>query len=188
MAKRLKKPLEKQLFLMLMTLFMSAAGAQSITSITINPTNAEVGQAVKVTVDAEGDSANCGLRIEWGNGEFIREKVSDGQKFPVTYSYAYKKAGEYNVIAKGEKVGSRLPCVGKASSKLAVASVPVARKTATTTAHCPADWVLDKKSINKKTGAYWCKAKQGAKFPEAKFACGDKLNYAEKKGMIGCQP
>ena len=49
---------------------------------------------------------------------------------------------------------------------------------------------LDKKSVNKKTGAYTCTAKAGTAAPASHAACPGSLSYFEnsKKGHLGCKP
>ncbi len=176
--------------------FSAAAMAGSISGVKVEPANATVGQQVKVTVDGT-DEGICGLRVEYGNGEFDLTKMSEGKdKFPRSFMKSYNKAGTYTVTAKGGRDGSAMGCPGetKATVTIAEAPKPVAVAPAAPVAvaaaapACPDGYVLNKASVQK-TGAYACAAKKGAVKPEKAMECPAGTEYfATPKGSsLGCK-
>ena len=189
----------KSISVLCLSLLCSAAFAQTLVSVKVDKPQVLAGQAVQASVAFDvGNSVNCGIRFDWGDGTGEDIKVEDAQKIPLVMNHTYAKAGNYTVAVTPKKVTSRLGCLGKAQSAVvkvrapaAVAVAPVAPvqaiKSATTP--CPAGWTLNAKSVNKKTQAFSCNAKPGTAVPEKKLACEGTTGYFEntKKGVIGCQ-
>ena len=194
----------KSISILCLSLLCSAAMAQTLVGVKVDKPQVMAGQAVQATVDLDADnSANCGLRFEWGDGEGMDVRIDDMKKIPYVISHTYAKAGDYTIAVSPKKVTSRLGCIGKAKSAMVKVSaaaaaaaapavaVPAAPAPAVKTAAntCPAGWALNTKSVNKKTKAFSCTAKPGTAAPEKKLACEGSTGYFEnvKKGVIGCQ-
>jgi hypothetical protein len=174
-----------------------AVMAQKLVDVKVDVAQAQVGQTVTATVGLEAtDRPNCGLRVRWGDGAVTERRINDAKSFPVVATHAYAKAGDYTVVADPGRVGGSLGCVGKKASTAVkvvappppVAAAPAAKAPAGPA--CPDGWMLNTKSVVKKTGAYTCTAKAGTALPEKKPACPGDLTYFEngKKGMLGCKP
>lgn len=183
----------------LLALFASQAQAQKMTGISVDKAQAQAGQPVTATVALEtaDNLAHCGLMINWGDGATEDIKIFKMEHVPVVRQHTYAKPGSYNITAEAKKVTSHLGCQGKkvsAKVDVAAAAKAAAAPAATATAakpasHCPDGWKLDAKSVNKKTGAFTCKAKVGTPLPEKKLECAGETGYFEnaKKGQIGCR-
>lgn len=179
-------------------LLASAAQAQTLSNVVVEPSNAKVGEAVKVTVNlaVEGGATNCGLRIHFGDGVTQDFKVNQAKDVPAVFTHTYTKAGQYQVMAEGKTVGL-LKCLGKNQSATVNVAAPAATTTiasaapakSSTAPSCPEGWKLNTKSVNKKTGAYVCNAKPGTSVATKPVCPGD-LTYFEntKKGQLGCRP
>lgn len=174
---------------------LSFAGA--ITGVKVEPANAVVGAQVKVTVSGDNEGI-CGLRVEYGNGDVDVTKMNAGKDdFPRSFSKSYNKPGTYTITAKGGREGSTFGCVGESRTTVTIAEAPkpaaapaAAAATATAaTPACPDGYALNKASVNKKTGAFSCSAKKGAKKPETAMACPAGTEYfANAKGSsLGCR-
>ena len=171
-----------------------------ISGVKIEPASAQVGAAVKVIVSGT-DEGVCGLRVEYGNGDVDVTKMAKGRDdFPRSFSKTYNKAGTYTVIAKGGRDGSTFGCNGEARAQVVVAEAPkaaaaaaaapaAAAGAAAAAPACPDGYVLNSKSVNKKTGAFTCAAKKGATKPEKALACAAGTEYfATPKGSsLGCR-
>ena len=175
------------------------AMAGDISGVKIEPASTQVGAAVKVSVSGT-DEGICGLRVEYGNGDVDVTKMSKGKDdFPRSFSKTYNKAGTYTVVAKGGRDGSTFGCNGEARAQVVVAeapqpaaaAAPAAAATAAAMAApaCPDGYLLNSKSVNKKTGAFTCAAKKGASKPEKALACAAGTAYfATPKGSsLGCR-
>jgi hypothetical protein len=179
----------------------AVAFAGAISDVKVEPANAVVGAQVKVTVSG-ADEGNCGLRVEYGNGDADVTKMSAGKdNFPRSFTKTYNKAGTYTVIAKGGKEGSTFGCPGEVKTTVTIAEAPkpvaaasagggakpAAGVAAAPAPVCPEAYNLDKKSVNKKTGAFACYATKGAKKPEKMIDCPDGTeSYATAKSA-GCR-
>ncbi len=173
--------------------------AGDISGVKIEPASTQVGAVVKVTV-AGTDEGICGLRVEYGNGDVDVTKMTKGKDdFPRSFSKTYNKPGTYTVIAKGGREGSTFGCNGEAKAQVVVAEAPKPAAAATPAAAaagaaaaapaCPEGYVLNSKSVNKKTGAFTCAAKKGATKPEKAFACATGTEYfvTPKGSSLGCR-
>jgi hypothetical protein len=170
---------------------MSAAHADGITSVKVDPASTRVGDEVKITVSAEGDGTQfCGLRIEFGDGDSTDIKIASSEKqFPVTVSKRYTKPGAYTVKARGKTVTTHGRCPGSAEASVNVAAAPAtapaAAAAAGASATCPEGYTL--KGKLGKAGDFTCTASKGAKAPEKVMNCGDKLEYFQTKTTLGCR-
>ena len=178
--------------------------AGDISGVKIEPASTQVGAAVKVIVSGT-DEGICGLRVEYGNGDVDVTKMSKGKDdFPRSFSKTYNKPGTYTVIAKGGRDGSTFGCNGEAKAQVVVAEAPkpaaavapaaaagaaAAGAAAAAAPACPEGFLLNSKSVNKKTGAFTCAAKKGATKPEKALACPAGTEYfATPKGSsLGCR-
>ncbi len=173
---------------------LSLAG--TITGVKADPASAVVGASVKVTVSGDNEGI-CALRVEYGNGDVDVTKMNAGKDdFPRSFAKSYNKAGTYTITAKGGREGSTFGCVGETKTTITIAEAPKpvaapAAATATPVAGpaCPEGYALNKASVNKKTGAYTCSAKKGAKKPDTAMACPAGTEYfANAKGSsLGCR-
>jgi hypothetical protein len=156
-----------------------------IGSVTVSPSPAKVGQPVTITVNAEGDAPKfCGLTIEFGDSEARDLKVGSNQgtvQFPVIQTKTFNRPGTFNIVAKGKKVTTHLPCQGKAETKIVIEGAAPAVAAAT----CPNGYKLQGKLG--KAGDFSCKAGKGAKAPERTLSCKDGLEYFQTKSNLGCR-
>lgn len=192
------------LCLSLASVFCSAVFAQKLVSVKVDTPQAVAGKATQISIafDIE-NSANCGVRVNWGDGTGDDFKIESVDKTTYAYSHTYAKAGDYSIAVVPQRVTSRLPCLGKTQNAVAkvsapagVATAPASPATAATApaalasaSACPAGWALNAKSVNKKTKTFSCTAKPGTAAPEKKLTCEGATGYFEnvKKGVIGCQ-
>jgi hypothetical protein len=180
-----------------------SAQAQTLNGIKVEPANAKVGEPVKITATFDpSESANCGLRIHFGDGQVDKVKINKPNEMPYVISRAYAKAGSYKVEAEPTTAGTTLKCLGKRQSAMltVAAPAPVAAPAAPAAsaakasadkpaALCPEGWTLAKPGQNAKTKAFTCTAKAGTKIPEPRIVCPGDLTYSEnsKKGQIACR-
>ena len=180
-------------------LFALPVLAGNISGVKVEPANAVVGAQVKVTVTGE-DEGMCGLRVEYGNGDFDLTKMQAGRdNFPRSFMKSYSKAGTYTVIAKGGRDGSALGCTGETKTTVTIAEAPkpvAAAAPAPAAAGapkaapdpvCPDGYNLDKKSVNKKSGTYACRMTEGAKKPEKMLECPDGTEFYMNAKATGCR-
>jgi plastocyanin len=184
----------------------SQVGAQTLSSVTVNPAQAKVGDTVTATAQLEVASnggMNCGLRINWGDGAVSDDKINQPQDNPKVLTHQYTQPGSYNVTAEPKRVGSSLKCGGQnKTAAVTVVAAPVAAPAAAPAAStakpmaaapaasvCPTGWKLGKAGVNKKTQAFTCSAPANTKLPDAKVVCPGDLTYFEnmKKGQLGCR-
>jgi hypothetical protein len=168
-------------------------------------------RGVKATVSFDAaDTPNCGIRINWGDGQSTEIQINQTKDVPAISSHTYAKAGNFNVMVEGKKAGNSFKCSGKNISKtLAVAALSVASVAPVASAPkaaapatpasapaaakavslCPEGWTLAKPGQNAKTKAFTCTAKAGTKIPEPKLSCPGDLTYFDnsKKGQLGCR-
>jgi hypothetical protein len=167
-----------------------AAHAGKVNSVKVEPASIVAGSQAKVTVDGE-DEGVCGLRVEYGNGEVDVTKMNkDKDNFPRSFMHTYNSPGTYTLVAKGGRDGSTLGCSGNATTTLTVtAPPPVAAPAATMAPACPDGFVLNRKSVNRRTGAFNCSARKGAQLPAAGIACPANTSYyTNTQGtLLGCK-
>ena len=107
----------KKISLLLLVTLSGALCAQTLTGITLDKPQAQTGQSVQANVAFDaGENANCGMRVDWGDGSGEDVKINDLKKLPYVASHTYAKAGDYTVSASPKKVTSLLGCVGKAKT------------------------------------------------------------------------
>jgi hypothetical protein len=171
------------------------AQAGNIAGIRVDPPTATAGQMVTVIVDGQ-DGGNCGLRLEYGNGDVDVTRMSAGKdNFPRTFQHVFAGPGNFTIIAKGAREGSTLSCAGEAKASIAVLA-PVAPpppayppRAGRMAAACPEGFALNRNSLDRRTGAYTCAALQGAELPVAGMACPPgTAYYTNIQGtMAGCK-
>jgi hypothetical protein len=171
-----------------------AAQAGSISGIRVDPPSIVAGQQAQVTVEGQ-DEGNCGLRVEYGNGDVDVTRMSAGKdNFPRSFMHTFAGPGTFTVTAKGGRDGSTLGCSGEAKATITVAAPPPPPPAAAvpppmTTPACPDGWALNHRSVNKYTGAYSCSARRGAVLPQAGIACpAGTAYYTNTQGtLLGCK-
>lgn len=179
-----------KLFLFAVVLSLSFAAptyADGINSVRVEPSSAQAGQEVKITVAAEGDGTQfCGLRIEFGDGENTDIKIASSEKqFPVTVSKIYAKPGNYTVKARGKTVTTHARCPGSAETTVTIAAAAASSVAPAAGPSCPEGYALQGKPG--KAGDFTCKAGKGAKKPQKVMDCGEKLEYFQGKTTLGCR-
>jgi hypothetical protein len=173
----------------LLAISIPAFASPSVESVTVTPSPAKVGQAVKLTISAK-DAADgiCGLDVWWGDGNRDKPKKMGGQHgvFPITVEHTYNKPGTYTIRANGNRAGNYLGCVGEATANLTVEAVAATAAAAPTKAACPTDWMLKGKAA--KDGSYTCTPKKkGAAKPEKPIDCPAGTSYFMSSKALGCE-
>jgi hypothetical protein len=192
----------------LIAVYATAVSAQTLSAVKVDSAAVKVGDTVKATamLDVEGNTINCGMRINWGDGAVSDNKINQAQDVPMVATHQYAKPGTYTVMAEPKRVGSVLKCAGKNQSVNVVVAAPAPAPVAAAPAAaapaaaapvaaakagdtCPAGWKLAKPGVNKKTKSFTCTAKANTKLPDDKVACPGDLTYFEnaKKGQLGCR-
>jgi hypothetical protein len=168
------------------------AQAQTLSGLSLNPPQATAGQPVTITIAlSNAESPNCNVRLHYGDGKTRDLKINQAKDVPRVVTYTYDKPGSYRVMAEGKTALPMLKCVG--ANQVAMLEVKPAPKAAAAAAPaaptCPEGWKLDAKSVNKKSGAFTCKAQPNTALPTAKLACPAPLGYFENKsrGQLGCK-
>ena len=170
----------------------ATAQAGTITGVRVDPPNVMAGGQVKVTVEGQ-DEGNCGLRVEYGTGDVDVTRMSAGKdNFPRSFMHTYNGAGTFTIIAKAGREGSTLGCSGEASTTVAVAPAPApvpAPPPVMAAPACPDGFSLNRRSVNRRTGAYTCAAQPGVQLPPAGITCPpDTAYYTNTEGtMLGCK-
>jgi hypothetical protein len=164
--------------------------AQTLQSVKVDPATAEPGKPVTITAafDISG-GLNCNVRFNFGDGASQDQKVNQEKDANLAVQHSYAKAGTYTVKVEPKTKLPALKCLGK-NQEAVVKVVAPAPAGAAAAPSCPEGWKLDKKSVNKKSGAYTCTAKAGTAAPASHAACPGSLSYFEnsKKGQLGCKP
>ncbi|AJP49122.1 hypothetical protein PG1C_13150 [Rugosibacter aromaticivorans] len=172
-----------------LTANLALAESGGIGSVTVEPNPAQAGQAVKITIAAEGDAPSlCGLAVEFGDGTSDKIKINGSEsKFPVTLTKTYAHPGTYVVKAEGKKITTHFRCAGEATATVVVqgAAKAVAPTAAAVAPSCPPDYKMTGKPS--RTGAYRCKAGKGAVAPEADLVCPPPLAAYKTNTTVGCQ-
>lgn len=176
----------------------AALATTTLTGVSISPANPKVGEAVTITVNGTLESANCGIRMEYGNPDMPREEfvLSDkGGQLPFTITKTFSKPGTYKIEALGRKVGKlTFGCEGNVSTMATV--VAAGRYTAPSPAPassaaaapmpmagaCPDGWNMISGQKDPSKG-FTCAPMK----PASKLDCGPWLTYFEKDGLIGCK-
>jgi hypothetical protein len=174
------------------TFIAPAALAQTLTGVKVEPAQIKAGESATITADFEvTGGVNCGLRLHFGDGSTMDYKINQTKDVPLVVTHAYAKPGSYEIKAEPKRNEWTLGCLGKnQTTRLDVAAIRSASAASTASVpQCPEGWKLDAKSVNKKTGAYACRAKAGTPAPAGKLECQGNLGYFEnsKKGVLGCQ-
>ena len=163
------------------------AQSGSIGALKFDPTPAQAGKEVKITISADGEPNFCGMEVHFDDGSESRNIKVDGKetRFPVTIGKTYAKPGTYSVKAEGKKITTHFPCVGKVEAKLVVEGAAAPAKVAGPS--CPAGWKMMGKPG--KAGNFGCAAGKGAMMPKEPLTCAVGLEpYAnEKAKQLGCR-
>ena len=165
------------------------AAAQTLSGIRVDPAEARPGQAVRVTVSFEPtELPNCNVRLHFGDGRHRDFKINQGKDMPLVASITWDKPGTYQVKAEGKTALPVLKCTG--ANQVATVRLVAPAGTSARGPACPAGWKLDSASVNRKTGAFTCKAAPGTKPPPGKLDCAPPLGYFENRsrGQVGCRP
>lgn len=197
-----------QLVAILATTWAASLSAQTLTDVKVSAAQVKVGEAVKATANLEvTQGLNCGLRINWGDGNFIDSKINQAQDVPMVATHQYAKPGNYTVMAEPKRVGSVLGCTGKnqrtavavvaaapvaaapvaAAAPAAVAAAPAMAAAAQAAAPAPAKAQVSSdlcptgwklsKAGVKANGAFTCTAAKKTKVPKEEIMCVEKLKY-----------
>jgi hypothetical protein len=173
---------------------VTSAGAQTLIGAKAEPASAQIGKPVTLTASfANADNPNCGVRVQWGDGQTQDFKINQTKDVPLVAQHSYAKPGSYTVMVEPKTRGMTLRCVGDSQQTTVnvvkptpVAAAPAAGKGPA----CPRGWTLDAKSVSKKSGAFTCTAKAGTAAPQPEPACPGALTYFHnaKRGQLGCRP
>jgi len=189
--------MKKTLVIAAAMVFCSAAGAQTLSGIKVEPATVKVGEPVKITGTFDNaDNPNCNVRVSFGDGPAQNFKINQLKDVPLVTTHSYAKPGAYKVALEPRTAMPMLKCLGK--DQIAVVNVAAAAPAvkspaapvAVAKAQCPEGWTLNAKSVNKKSGAFTCTAKAGTALPSVKLECVAPLGYFENKskGQLGCRP
>ena len=172
------------------------AQAGSITAVRVEPQTITAGGQAQVTVDGQ-DGGNCAVRVEYGNGDVDVTRMSAGKdNFPRSFTHTYNLPGTFTILAKGGRDGSTMGCSGESTVTLNVVAAPPPppmemrpRHGERYTPACPDGFVLNRNSVNRRTGAYSCSALQGSELPRSGIACPpDTAYYTNEQGtLLGCK-
>jgi hypothetical protein len=190
----------------LVTAFGNAYANNKIDSIRIGPASIKAGSAVTITVNGdETQGNNCGLRINYGDGQGLDVKVVDRDQFPRTFTKTYANPGNYTVSVEGKRVTTHFPCNGRASATLLVEGAPaVVAAPPVTAAPAPAPAPAAKPAARAvgagcaegyqasyvaADGSYQCRPlSAAAKATRPACAAGYQASYAAQDGSFGCRP
>jgi hypothetical protein len=166
--------------------------AQTLQSVKVDPATVEPGKPVTITAAFDiSNGLNCNVRFNFGDGASQDQKVNQEKDANLSVQHSYAKAGTYTVKVEPKTKLPALKCLGKNQEAVVKVVAPTPAGAAVAAApSCPEGWKLDKKSVNKKSGAYTCTAKAGTAAPASHAACPGSLSYFEnsKKGQLGCKP
>lgn len=182
--------MKTRLLVALLSALPLAAAAQTLTGVTLDRAEIQAGESVRITaaMDVAGN-INCGLRVHFGDGTTQDFKINQDKDVPLVVNRVYAKPGNYEIKIEPKRNGMLLRCSGD-NKTISVVVKGAAATTADAGPACPDGWKLDRKSVNRKTGAFTCGAKAGTPLPAARLSCPGSLGYFEngKKGQLGCRP
>jgi hypothetical protein len=139
---------------------------------------------VRFTISGSAEARDhCGYFVDYGDGAAGDSRVIDNEngQFNRAHERTFTRPGTYTIRATGKNVKTTSGCNGGATTTLTVVSGPVASSFTQPT--CPEGWMLNERSVNRRTGAFSCTAK-----PAGTLECPDGLRYYERDGVIGCRP
>ena len=158
----------------------------SISSVSITPSPAKVGQPLTVTVAADGEAPKyCGLRIEYGDSSDDFKIDESNKQFPLVITHTYSAPGTYVVKARGKTVTNHGRCPGIAEATVVVEAAVAPAGTTAAAAACPNGYTL--KGKKGKAGDFTCRAGKSAKAPEKILDCGPGLEYFQSQATLGCR-
>ena len=147
----------------------------SISSVTVAPSPARVGQPLTVTVAVDGEAPKyCGLRIEYGDSSDDIKIDESNKQFPVVVTHTYAAPGSYVIKARGKTVTNHARCPGVAEATVVVEAA-AAQASSSQAAACPDGYTL--KGKRGKAGDFTCLARKAAKAPDKVLQCGSGLEY-----------
>ena len=164
-----------------------AVYAATITSVTVSPTTARVGEEVRITINGDAEAPNCGIRLQF-NDVIPTENFSladQGGAFPLTLTRTFNRAGSFRIEALGRKAGPLVfRCQGEAATTLTVVTGSSTRASQQLghTAECPPGWEMVSGQRDPRNG-FTCAPKS----PATRIECGSGLSYFENDGLIGCK-
>lgn len=173
--------------LLLGLLASAALHAATITSVTVSPTTARVGEPVTITIFGDAENPNCGIRLQF-NDVLPTEEFSladRGGSLPLTLSRTFPKAGSIKIEALGRKAGPlTFRCQGEAATVLTVQAGGAVAATAVPagSATCPPGWDMISGQQNPNQG-FTCAPQR----PAARIECPKGLSYFENDGLLGCK-
>jgi len=162
----------------------SAIHAATITSVTVSPTIARVGEPVTITLFGDAENANCGIRLQFNDALPTEEfSLADrGGSLPLTLSRVFPKTGTFKIEALGRKVGRfTFGCQGEAATVLTVQAAGAVAAPAGSAA-CPAGWEMISGQRDPSQG-FTCAPQR----PATRIECARGLSYFENDGLIGCK-
>lgn len=168
------------------------AHAGKVTDVRAEPSTIVAGSQAKITVEGEDENV-CGLRVEYGTGDVDVTKMAIGRdNFPRSFMHTYAQPGTYTIIAKGGRDGHTLGCLGNAKTTITVTAPPPGAIAAGAAPYpvCPDGYRLDKRSVNRRTGAFTCGAVvKGAQLPQSGLACPAGTAYFTntRGNLLGCR-
>jgi len=167
----------------------AAFAADTITTIvpSANPVTLVNGKVVaRFVVSSDGnDGSDCGVWVNYGDGDSPDTRIvgrRDGP-FPREFTHTFTRAGQYTVMARGERVKQTAGCGGSASTAINVAEPQSNRRRSAAVPVCPDGWSLREASYNRQTGAFTCVPAS----PAQEMDCGPGLRYFERDNTIGCR-
>lgn len=118
-----------QILVALAAVWIGTTSAQTLIDVKVSAPQVKVGEALQATANLDvTNGLNCGLRINWGDGNMSDNKINQTKDVPLVVTHQYAKPGNYTVMAEPKRVGSVLGCSGKnqRATVAVVASAPVA--------------------------------------------------------------
>ena len=108
---------KRNLVLIAAFLLPCAAAAQTVTGIAVEPAQIRAGETARFTVSFEVEGPiNCGLRIHFGDGNFVDYKINQQKDVPLVVPRVYASAGEYRIMAEPKTVPPILRCSGRSQA------------------------------------------------------------------------
>ncbi len=188
----------------------SAWAINRIEGVRVSSASVKTGATVTITVSGdESQGNNCGLRINYGDGDGLNVKVIHNAQFPPTFNKTYARPGNYTVSVEGKKVTTHFGCIGSARASLMVeaaapqpatatapapapatapppAPAPAAKPAAKAVGNCPAGYQASYVAAD---GSYACKPPVGAVASTPNLVC--PAGFAGSRvadGSVRCKP